>query len=90
MDAMIVVDARSKWMKVFKMHKTTTKNTLDILCHLFASYGIPEELVSDNEPQFISQDFQTFVKLGGVKHICSAPYHPSSNGEAERDENYEA
>lgn len=85
-DAMflIVVDARSKWMEVLKMLKTTTENTLNILQHLFASYDIPGELVSDNGPQFSLQEFPTFVKLNGVKHIRSAPYHPSSNGKAER------
>lgn len=86
MDAMflIVVDARSKWIEVFKMNTTTTVKTVNILRYLFASYGIPEEVVSDNGPQFISHEFEVFLKRNGVKHIRSAPYHPSSNGEAER------
>jgi len=29
------------------------------------------------------EEFETFIKNNGVKHIRSAPYHPSSNGEAE-------
>ncbi|KAL7834749.1 hypothetical protein SRHO_G00289960 [Serrasalmus rhombeus] len=41
-------------------------------------------LVSDNGPQFCSEEFSTFLKANGVKHIRSAPHHPASNGLAER------
>ena len=50
----------------------------------FATHGLPEQLVSDNGPQFRSADFAEFMKGNGVKHIRCAPYHPSSNGAAER------
>ena len=40
--------------------------------------------MSDNGPQFVSAEFTQFLKSNGVKHIKSAPYHPSTNGIAER------
>ena len=55
-----------------------------IRSQLFAAYGLPEQIVSDNGPQFVSDEFATFVKINGIKHIRCAPYHPSSNGAAER------
>ena len=55
-----------------------------IRSQLFAAYGLPEQIVSDNGPQFVSDEFATFVKINGIKHIQCAPYHPSSNGAAER------
>ena len=58
--------------------------TIQILRSLFARYGIPEQLVFDNGPQFVSEEFGTFMKQNGVKHIKCSPYHPSSNGQAER------
>ena len=50
---------------------------------MFSSYGIPEQLVSDNGPQFLSGEFGQFMKQNGMKHIKCATYHPSSNGQAE-------
>ena len=66
------------------MSETSTAKTISILHHLFASYGLPEQIVSDNGPQFISSEFADFMKLNDVKHIRCAPYHPSSNGAVER------
>ena len=81
---LVTVDAHSKWPEVAIMSSTTTESTIEVLRSLFARFGLPEQLVSDNGPQFTSEQFQHFLKSNGVKHIRSAPYHPSSNGLAER------
>ena len=66
------------------MKDTTTTKTIDVLRNIFSSYGIPEQLVTDNGPQFISDDFAMFVRMNSIKHICCAPYHPVTNGLVER------
>ena len=81
---LVGVDAYSKWPEVRIMSSTTTLKTLDVLREWFASHGIPEHLVTDNGPQFVSDEFETFTKRNGIKHVRSAPYHPASNGLAER------
>lgn len=50
----------------------------------FASYGLPEQIVTDNATTFTSEEFQTFVKQNGILHATSAPGHPATNGLAER------
>jgi len=66
------------------MYSITAQKTITELRKLFAACGLSEQLVSDNGPQFVSDEFATFMKMNGIKHICCAPYHPSSNGAAER------
>ena len=51
---------------------------------LFRWYGLPTQLFSDNGSQFISREFVHFLRMNELKHIRSATYHPSSNGQAER------
>ena len=61
--------------------EATARESLRIL---FANNGIPEVLVSDNGMSFTSVQFKEFVTRNGIKHVTTAPYHPSSNGLAER------
>ena len=76
---LVVVDAHSKWPEVIPMSSTTTSKTIEVLRDLFARFGIPEQIVSDNGPQFVSEEFQAFIKSNGIRHITSAPYHPATN-----------
>jgi putative transposase len=41
-------------------------------------------IISDNGPQFIARDFKEFIRLAGLTHVRTAPYHPQSNGKIER------
>ena len=62
------------------MTQTTTTKTVELLRQLFASYGLPEQVVSDNGPQFVSEEFRQFMRGNGIRHIRCAPCHPASNG----------
>ncbi len=82
---LVVVDATSRWLEIELMTSTTSGKTIDVgLQKLFARYGIPAQLVSDHGSQFTSEEFQQVFKRNGIKHITSAPYHPATNGLAER------
>ncbi|PFX17714.1 Uncharacterized protein K02A2.6 [Stylophora pistillata] len=81
---LVVVDAYSRWLEIERMNTTTSAKTTETLQKLFARYGVPAQLVSDNGPQFASEEFQQFLKRNGIKHITSTPYHPATNGLAER------
>ena len=82
---LIVVDAYSKWPEVIRMSSSTsTRETTKVLLSLFSKHGLPDKLVSDNTPQFTSEEFKEFMSNCGILHIETAPYHPKTNGEAER------
>lgn len=46
--------------------------------------GVTPRIISDNGPQFIARDFQTFIRLCGMTHVRTSPYYPQSNGKLER------
>ena len=50
----------------------------------FVTHGLPEMLVSDNGTAFASAEFREFTSRNAIRHIFVSPYHPSSNGLAER------
>ena len=81
---LIVIDAHSKWLEVIPMGVCSATTTIQALRTLFAQFGIPESIVSDNGPQFVAREFQNFCKANGIQQVRVAPYHPSSNGLAER------
>ena len=66
------------------MKSTTSQSIIEALRSLFGRYGLPEQLVSDNGPQFTSSEFMQFMRANGIKHIRSPAYHPASNGQVER------
>ena len=66
------------------MTSATALSTVLRLRRIFAAQGLPKVLVSDNGPAFVGEEFQKFCSKNGIRHIPTAPYHPSSNGQAER------
>lgn len=80
---LIIVDVHSKWPEVYMVNSMTARTTIARLREGFACFGLPEQLASDNGPQFTFEEFETLLWQNGVKHLCSSPYHPVSNGAAE-------
>ena len=81
---LVVVDSFTKFLDVHVTNSMTSTVTIDLLRKSFCNFGLPDVIVSDNAPYFVSQEMQQFLKKNGIKHVTPAPYHPSSNGLAER------
>ena len=72
---LIVVDSYSKWPEVIRMSSSTsTSETTKVLLSLFSRHGLPDKLVSDNGPQFTSDEFKEFMTNCGILHVKTAPY----------------
>ncbi|CAI2737870.1 unnamed protein product, partial [Dicrocoelium dendriticum] len=81
---LLLIDAHSKWIDVYPVAHPTTETTISKMRSSFAIFGIPETLCTDNGPCFTSKEFEIFMNSNGVQHVRTAPYHPASNGLAER------
>ncbi|XP_063447145.1 uncharacterized protein K02A2.6-like [Mytilus trossulus] len=81
---LIMVDAYSKWIDIHVMNSTTSEATIAKLQQTFATHGLCDLIISDNGAAFTSKEFADYVKSNGIEHRTSAPWHPSSNGCAER------
>ncbi|XP_055616575.1 uncharacterized protein K02A2.6-like [Toxorhynchites rutilus septentrionalis] len=58
----LVIDAYSKWPEIYRTRSTSTTKTLEMLDEIFARYGNPKTLVSDNGSQFVSARFKQFKR----------------------------
>jgi hypothetical protein len=82
---LILIDAHSKWLEAIPFTSMPSSATLiEALRTVFSRFGLPEEIVSDNGTQFTSLIFKSYCESEGIRQRFSAPYHPASNGEAER------
>ncbi|XP_011404918.1 PREDICTED: uncharacterized protein K02A2.6-like [Amphimedon queenslandica] len=81
---LVLVDSHSKWLEVCIVPSTSAEATIKVFKSIFSTHGIPEQIVTDNGTGFESGEFQDFMSQMGIQHICTSPYHPSSNGLAER------
>ncbi|XP_037515314.1 uncharacterized protein K02A2.6-like [Rhipicephalus sanguineus] len=81
---LILVDAKSKWLEVAIVPSATAEQTVEHLRDIFARFGLPRCIVTDNGTPFTGKAFQDFVLGNGIKHLRTAPFHPASNGLAER------
>lgn len=83
-DYLLVSDMYSKFPIVRKLHSTTSHAVISHLKGIFAEHGIPENLVTDNGPQYASGEFRNFAKQYGFTHTTTSPHYPQSNGFIER------
>ena len=80
---LVVSDYYSNFIEVENISRLNTGGVSKALKTMFSRYGIPDELVTDNGPQFASSEFAMFARHWGFKHVTSSPRYPQSNGKAE-------
>ena len=80
---LIIVDYFSNYIEIERLTLTTAAQIIKKMKAIFARWGIPLEIVTDCGSQFLSEQFQSFIKDWGITHHTSSPYHHQSNGKAE-------
>ncbi len=81
----VIIDRFSKFCHLIPLAGLPTAlQTAELIFNqVVRYYGIPEDIVSDRGPQFISRVWKAFSLLG-VTVSLSSGYHPQSNGQTER------
>ena len=77
------IDMANMWPEAVHLRKTTIRNVIDQLKNIFSRNGFPTTIVSENGPQFTSEDFKKFLMYKGIDHVKASPYHPQGNGVVE-------
>lgn len=81
---LLIVDAHSKWPEIFIVQNMNSNTVIAILNELFARFGYPLSIVSDNQSTFVSREFRSYLQDKNIKLNTIPPYHAASNGQAER------
>lgn len=81
---LILVDSYSKFIDVKLLRRTDASSVLEKLEEVYTYFGLPSEVCSDNGPPFNSSLFIEACQQNNIKVLKSPPYHPQSNGLAER------
>ena len=59
---LVISDYYSNFIEVACLKTVTSHNVIKEMKAVFARYGIPDILVTDNGPQFASAEFSVFAK----------------------------
>ena len=88
----LVLTVTDRATKMVHLIPCSTKNNAFDIAVLFMSYvvqyhGLPRSIVSDNGPVFVAKFWAELMKFMDVKMRRASPYHPQTNGLAERTNN---
>ena len=81
---LLIVEYTSRFAIIRKISSMTGKAIAHHTQAFFADYKLPDTLVTDNGPCYMSKVFQMLMESMSVNHITSPPYYHQSNGLAEK------
>ena len=66
------------------MKRIDTETVAEALVDIYSRLSVPEETLSDQGTQFISDCMKEVCRLLGVTQFTTTPYHPMCNGLVEK------
>ena len=79
-----LVDYATRYPEAVQLKKITTEAVAEALLYIYSRVGIPEEVLTDQGTEFMSECMQEVSRLLSIKGLTSTPYHPICNGLVER------
>jgi hypothetical protein len=82
---LLAVDYLTKWVEA-KAVRTANKSTTAkfMFENIFTRFGVPKVLISDRGSHFLNDLIEELTTTYGIDHRKTTPYHPQTNGLAER------
>lgn len=81
---LVIVDYYSRYFETAILRSTQTKFIVRALEETFSRHGLPVSIKADNGPQFISEEFELYLKTNNIELRHTTPLWPQANGEVER------
>ncbi|XP_020906409.1 uncharacterized protein K02A2.6 [Exaiptasia diaphana] len=81
---LLTIDNFSSYFVLRKLSSTRSSDVINKLKVIFSEFGIPRKVISDNGPQYSSQEFANFSTEYGFEHSTSSPHYHQANGKVER------
>ena len=81
---LVAVDYVSKWVEAIPSRTNDHREILRFITRcIFARNGCPRAIISDSCSHFNNSHFWALLKMYGVHHRITTPYHPYANGQVE-------
>ena len=80
----VIIDYFSRYFEAAMIKPTKTGVIIEFLDAILTRFGYPEVLRTDNGPQFVSNEFQAFLRRNGIRWLSTVPLWPKANGLVER------
>lgn len=80
-----MMDQNPKLIRAIPTFKTSSTHMIHIfLYHWIIPFSIPNYLLTNSRPQFVSILFMLVRGYLSVRHLTTTSYHPQTNGQAKR------
>ncbi|GFU06838.1 integrase catalytic domain-containing protein [Nephila pilipes] len=79
-----MIDYLPKYVQLKPLNSTTSQSVITVMKSIYATHGIPEDLVSDGGPPFNSNLMMNFIREWDIKHHVTPLHFPRANGKIER------
>lgn len=79
-----IIDEYSRFPFVFPCADMTSSTIIKCLCQLFAIFGMPAYIHSDQGSSFMSHELKSFLYSQGIATSRTSGYNPQGNGQVER------
>ena len=79
-----MVDYATRYPDAVPLKNIDTETVAEALFDMYSRLGFPEEVLSNNGTQFISECMEEVSRLLSIRQLRSTPYHPMCNGLVEK------